>query len=314
MGRERTPRRPRAVWLLVLALAAAVGVFALTPRADRDPGVLPELPTPVVTQPPPPPHDKNADCTPNLTPELDPAHVSGEPMPTGDEPGWRLVFADDFRYDAEQGTFPGAGYVDCWDVYDGFEDTSGNGRYAEPRIVSVADGLLDVHLRTEDGESLVAALVPLVGGDWQGQTYGRYTVRFRADPVVGYKAAWLLWPTSEVWADGEVNFPEGPLDATMGAYNHCVGEPWRNCFDHDTGVRFDAGWHTATIEWTPAGVRYLLNGQVVGESDLSPSVPMRWVLQTETSYFNEGGHLPPPPDSAGHVQIDWVAVYAPAGP
>jgi hypothetical protein len=224
-------------------------------------------------------------------------------MPVGDVPGWRQVFAENFSVETAVRSFPGPSYGSRWGVYEKYHDTSGAGLYAESRVVSVRNGVLDMHLRTENGQPLVAAPYPLIGGSLRGQRYGKFTVRFRAEPVSGYKTAWLLWPVSDKWKEGEIDFPEGSLDGTIAAYNHCIGRPTENCFEHDTGVPFD-NWHTASIEWTPAGVRYILDEEVVGESSVSPSVPMRWVLQTET----DNGK--PPAKSSGHVLVDWVVVYA----
>jgi len=67
-------------------------------------------------------------------------------------------------------------------------------------------------------------------------------------------------------------------------------------------------WHTATIEWTPASVRFLLDDAVVGiSSDTSkiPNTPMHWVLQTETAITNRA----PATNVSGHLLIDWVAAY-----
>jgi hypothetical protein len=51
--------------------------------------------------------------------------------------------------------------------------------------------------------------------------YGRYSVRFKADPLAGFKIAWLLWPDSGVWPrDGEIDFPEGELDLTIYGAAH----------------------------------------------------------------------------------------------
>lgn len=229
---------------------------------------------------------------------------SSPSLPVGDLPGWRQTFVEDFTTDAPLGSFEDA-YEGRWATYEGARDTSGAGLYAESRVLSVQDGLLDAHLRTEDGQALVAAPVPLVDGSWGGQLHGRYSVRFRADPVPGYKTAWLLWPDSERWVDGEVDFPEGPLTGTISAFDHCVGAPTKNCFTRDTGVTY-GDWHTATIEWTPGRVAFVLDGRLVGTSPQAPSTPMHWVLQTETD------HGPPPAAAQGHVQVDWVAVYEPA--
>jgi len=223
-------------------------------------------------------------------------------MPVGNLPGWRQIFTEDFDQDAPLGSFPGSAYGQRWGGYEGIQDTAEEGTYSNRRVVSVRDGVLDMYLRTEDGTPLVAAPAPLVDGEWGGQLYGRYTVRFRADPVEGYKTAWLLWPDSNDWAEGEIDFPEGPLDGEMYAANLRVGHPGE--FDLKTdGIATYDDWHVATTEWTPSGVTFYLDGQEVGSSDVSPSAPMHWMLQTETAFEK------PPESSAGHVEVDWVAIY-----
>jgi beta-glucanase (GH16 family) len=62
-------------------------------------------------------------------------------------------------------------------------------------------------------------------------------------------------------------------------------------------------WHTATVDWTPTGVTYYLDGRKIGSSVMSPKTPMHLVLQTATT-----GVLPAA-RTAGHVLIDWVAIY-----
>jgi hypothetical protein len=223
-------------------------------------------------------------------------------MPVGDLPGWQQVFAEDFSTDVPLGSFPGTAYEGRWGGYEGIRDTSGAGTYSNRRVVSVADGMLDMYLRTERGTPQVAAPIPLVDGQWGGQVYGRFSVRFRADPVPGYKVAWLLWPDSDEWSEGEVDFPEGELDKSMYAANLCVGEPGKFCLEAMDLGTFDE-WHVATIEWTPEAVTFILDGKQVAESSSSPSTRMHWVLQTETAYGK------PAASAAGHVQIDWATVY-----
>jgi hypothetical protein len=219
---------------------------------------------------------------------------------------------DDFTTDATEGTFPAAVSA-TWTAYpSGWHDTSGNGTYA-PEIVSIHDGLLDIHLRTEAGRHKVAAPIALLPGsaDGTGQLYGRYAIRFRADPVRGYKTAWLLWPQSEAWPrDGEIDFPEGALDGTIHGYVHRRGATTgADQARFSTRATF-AEWHVAVIEWTKDRCVFSLDGRTVGETTTRiPNSAMRWVLQTETQLT--GG--PPPDDAQGHVLIDWVAVWAPAG-
>ncbi len=188
--------------------------------------------------------------------------------------------------------------------YDGFEDTSGIGLYQPSDVISVHDGSLDMYLHTADGRPLGAAPVPLINGEWGGHVYGRYTVRFKSDALPGFGAGWLLWPDSNDWNEGEIDFPEGGLDGTIQANQHCIGDPEQKCLAVDTGVDFSGGWHTTTIEWTPSGVVYYLDGEVVGQSPESPSTPMHLVLQTATNGDK------PDASVAVHVLIDSVTISA----
>ena len=156
----------------------------------------------------------------------------------------------------------------------------------------------------------VAAEMPKLPNGQYGQTYGRYSVRFKNDVIPGYASAWLLWPNSEVWPnDGEIDFPEASLfgGKTINAFSHYAnasgGQDWFGSSTVMTGA-----WHTATVEWAPGSVTFYLDGTKMGTSTtMTPSTAMHWVLQTETSYGTV-------PDNAtsGHVLIDWVAQWSKA--
>ena len=231
-----------------------------------------------------------------------PSTPSGQPMPVGDLPGWHQIFSDDFTTPQAAGTFPGA-YASKWTSYNGFKDTSGNGVYNQ-NIISMHDGEMDLNLQTINGVPQGAAPSPILSAAWKGQVYGRYTVRFRSDWMPGFGTGWLLWPDSGNWNDGEIDFPEGGLGGTITAFNHCVGNASNNCLAVNTGVTF-IDWHTATVEWSPAGVVYYLDGKVVGTDTKNiPTSPLHWVLQTGTSGAMPSATL------NGHVLIDWVSVYS----
>ncbi len=238
---------------------------------------------------------------------------SGEPMPVGDLPGWRQIFADDFTTNVPLGQFPAA-VSDRWGAYqDGWKDTTGHGTYMPSKVLSVSGGLLNFTIHTEGGVHMVSAPYPRINGPSSkgfGQLYGRYAVRFRADPLRLYKTAWLLWPDSEKWpGDGEIDFPEGDLDGQISAFMHRKGATSGS--DQDE-YRTDATyptWHTAVIEWRPSSLTFILDGRVIGHStNRVPDTPMHWVLQTETALTDES----PDDTTAGNVQVDWVAVYQPA--
>lgn len=246
--------------------------------------------------------DAHADAPP---PPLDARPTpSGEAMP-GDVPGWRQVFADDFLVDVELGDFPAA-VSDKWGAYDdGWSDTSNNGTYFPSKVVSIAGGLLDMYIHTEEGVHLVSAPVP----ELPTMLYGRYAIRFRADPVPGYKTAWLLWPDSGVWPrDGEIDFPEGNLDGTIHGFMHRQDATVGNDQDAFSTEATYPTWHTAVIEWTAGRCELFLDGVSLGSATARiPNTPMHWVIQTETRL----GGGPPADDAAGHVQIDWVVAWAP---
>lgn len=242
-----------------------------------------------------------AQSVTDIDPAADPNAPSGEAMPVGDLPGWKQVFTDDFTTPAAQGSFNSV-YGSKWTTYHGFSDTWGNGWY-DRNYISTKSGVLDYDLRTVNGKAISYAPSPIVTTPWKGQTYGRFTARFRADAIAGYKTAWLLWPDSNNWQDGEIDFPEGGLTGTMYGFNHCVGNASVNCYWTNTNKTY-TDWHTVTLEWTPTKLTYLVDGQVAGSTTTSvPTAPMHWMLQTETE------NTKPAATAAGHLQIDWVSVY-----
>src|ERR1035437_1182242 len=298
-----------AVALMLLASSVAMGKPAKSHHVSHPvkkpvtkpvpkPVPPPVPPPPVVTPPPPPPSPPPVVTPPLLGP-------SGVLMPTGDIPGWHQVFSDNFTQNVPLGTFPAAVASTWGNSYpDGWLDTSKAGTYMPSQVVSFQNGVMDLYLHTAGGVHMVAAPVPTL----PTMTYGRYVIRFKSDSIPGYKTAWLLWPNSEVWPrDGEIDFPEGALNDTIGGFVHYQGATSGS--DQyampNTGVAFTS-WHTAMIDWLPTGVTFYLDGNVVGKTTSRvPNTPMHWVIQTET----DGGA--PPASSAGHVQIDWVTVYTP---
>ena len=228
---------------------------------------------------------------------------SGQVIPADAPAGWSRAFSDDFTTDIAAGQFPKA-VSTRWATYNGFADSSKNGMYNN-NILSVSGGTMNMHLHTENGKPQVSALAPLINGKWGGMAYGRYSVRFKIDTgLTGYAAAWLLWPDSNTWSEGEMDFPEGAFAGNINGFNHCIGNPKSNCSYALTKTPFSGAWHTTTIEWKPGSLTYILDGTPVMTTNTSvPSTKMHWVLQTETAY----GKIPAA-TTAGNVTIDWVTI------
>ena len=116
---------------------------------------------------------------------------SGEAAPTGDLPGWRQIFLDDFtdnvpswgECDYQVRTCPELPepYRSRWWAYptqypDTRENQDGNGGFYKPSNLSMADGMLRLQLRRENGTTQAAAPIPKIGA----RTYGRYAMRYPA--------------------------------------------------------------------------------------------------------------------------------------
>lgn len=260
--------------------------------------------------PPTPTSEVRVTPTPTVPGNESTTSPSGQAMPKGDLPGWHQVFTEDFTTDAAIGEFMKA-YGKKFTVYDdGWPDTAGKyhgapSRYYPSKVLSAKGGLLDLYLHTEKGTPMAAAILPIL----KNHMYGKYTIRFKSDKLRGFKTAWLLWPDSqnggEGARDGEIDFPEGPLDGTINAFMHPKNGGQQDAFD--SGVSYTS-WHTASLEWSPGRVHFILDGKSVGTSTRGvPDTPMQWVIQTESCL--DGC---PSPSTAGHLQIDWAVAYSPA--
>jgi hypothetical protein len=276
-----------------------------------------------------------ASATVSATPTADP---SGVPMPVGNVPGWRQVFADNFANESVPlGAFSGcamgadlmldscsglssysSAYQKWWAYPDGWKDGTG-GTYYPSKVISISGGVMNLHIHTAtiNGTTshLVSTPVPKVPGgvNGGGLLYGRYVVRFRMGSLPGYKIAFMLWPDSGIWPqDGEIDFPEQGQYGQICAFMHWMGGTKLSDADRycSTDQLQGSGWHTAQIDWTPTACTFTLDGTVLGSStDASkiPSTPMHWNLQTSTSTYG----VTPTNATAGNVQIDWVTAYTP---
>jgi hypothetical protein len=254
----------------------------------------------------------SATSTPQSTPTSASAtnwDPSGQAMPVGDISGWHQVFADNFANDSYPlGSFTGCTQKGCsgrpsmpWGaVPDGNPDTSGHCVYQPSKTVSVTGGVMNIFLHTDpNGTCMDASLYPLA----PDLRYGMYSVRFRADAVTGYKGVFLLWPEDHV--HGEIDFPEANLDSQLHGFLHTIagGAQFQSFASNASWT----SWHTATLEWTPSKVTFILDGRSVGSTSLDvPQTPMTLALRGESELQG----APKPPASAhGNLQIDWATMY-----
>jgi len=227
---------------------------------------------------------------------------SGVAMPEGDLPGWRQVLADDFDRDR---------LGDDWFAYTG-QPEGDPGGWFEPSHVSVGDGLLTIGAWREPARDDIYVTGGVSNQNRLMQTYGRYDVRFRMDRGTGIAYALLLWPRGDALLP-EIDFAEdnGRNRDLLYASLHQPGGVTTNTVAADF-----TQWHTAGVEWRPGELVFTLDGRPWSRltGDQVPSEPMGLALQSQAWYCGHSWEACPDATTPARVdlQVDWVAVYAPA--
>lgn len=254
-----------------------------------------------------------------------PPGPSGEAIPTGDLPGWKLAWSENFDKPAAEGQIR-AVYGNRMMFYPPrvdqafYTDTKKRGHY-ETNNLSADGGMLRYHVHTTaDGIHHVGAIIPTLSakdaahGAYGSVSGGRFAVRWRSSRLPTYKVAWLLWPKDSDWPkNGEIDFPECSLDgaSTIHGFMHRQGATVGSDQDSVSTTAKPTDWHTCVTEWVMGqSCKFFLDGLLIKTvRDRVPATPMRWTLQTETSLDTT---KPIDNSAAGYVDIDWLAYWAPA--
>lgn len=218
---------------------------------------------------------------------------------------WIQVTRNDFTKSAARGTVPTA--YPQFGYYDGFKDTSRQGLYAPKKVLSAHSGVLDFWMHAEHGQPLGAVVIP---ENYTPRTTARVSIRFRTTNTVGYKFVGMLWPSSNDWNDGEIDWPEFALGGTAHPASAVPGsyEDGMMAFDARQGASptGTTGWHIATTEWDKKVVRFYWDNRLVAQTTKAvPKKPMRVTLQAET--LTDGRSVPK--NASGHIYVDWISVW-----
>lgn len=211
--------------------------------------------------------------------------------PVGNVGDFTQTYVENFDTPASANGQFAATYADAWQPY---ADGTG-GRYWSGSQVSAHDGYMDVTL---DGKRGAAGAFGTPAGAWS-HVGGKFTIRARAIGGVGNGAAVMLWPASDRWADGEINYPEGDFEGHPFVYHHSVGVGQEYTIQqYDTEVSW-RDWHTYSIEWIPGtSVKYFLDGVLI--KTVTTEVPT-----SAHRYMFQVGNW----GAAGHFDVDWVTTY-----
>jgi len=246
--------------------------------------------------------DGKASVTPTPPVVTTPPVTTTTAIPTGNVVSngrtWMPKYSNDFTDTAA---------LSKMSTYSGFKDTSGYGLYSPSKVLTVHDSYLDYYLHTENGQPLVAAVMP---DNYAPHASARVSIRYKSDAIPGYKFVGMLWPSSNQWVDGEIDWPEGDLNGKV--------RPAMEIVDGTTGkflpktemfsATDQSDWHVATTEWdsVKGTVSFYWDDKLITTvSQTVPTKPMRVTLQAET-WIGQGK---PSATSAGHLLIDWIVVY-----
>ncbi|WIA99287.1 glycoside hydrolase family 16 protein [Curtobacterium sp. MCBA15_012] len=299
MNRRRVTAAAAALSCVLIAVptAASANSWCGWWREHHRPPAASSTPTP--TEQPedttPAPDDRSGDEQPTTEPtetpteqaETAPDTTPVTAAPSDDTRPPALSFVEDFDTQAAVGRVAST-YPQAWQPYP--DGTSGI--YEPSRTVSVHDGVLDVPL----GGAGTAGTFGSLAGAW-GHVGGTFSVRAKATGGDGNGAAFMLWPSSNVWSDGEIDFPEGNFEERPQAFQHAM-TPGREAerTQVDSGVSW-RDWHTYTVQWEPGrSVTYSVDGRVLETITHDvPTTAHRFMFQTG----NWG--------ASGNLLVDWVA-------
>jgi beta-glucanase (GH16 family) len=211
--------------------------------------------------------------------------------------GWTAMTAhDEFDGDALD--------EEHWSPYRG-RTTDDVGQH-DPDNLSVSDGTLKLTSRGNTSAGMA----------WDdGQKYGRWEARVRAERGSGYGPVLLLWPDSEDWPeDGEIDIMEIPKgDRAKAHFTMHWGED--NTQDGASTAGDFTQWHTFAVEWTPDHVIGYVDGAQVyrtDDPDANPPGPMHFAMQQDIGPY--GDDWIPAPDASTPAtctfEVDWVRIYA----
>ncbi|HEU4421426.1 MAG TPA: family 16 glycosylhydrolase [Pilimelia sp.] len=224
-----------------------------------------------------------------------PAGTTGAPAPV-----WKPILRADF----DSATLP-AGCTQAGGP-SGVQAAS----WYDPEQVRAGDGYLrlGIALKPNGARPLATGGMDCVG---LARTYGRFEIRAKLPPGGGIESVFTLWPEDGGEAESS-RFTLAAPDAAAAQVSNAQGGGVVE--RKAVAGRYADDFHTYTVEWLPAGTRFLVDGRtiVMGTRAYARN---RWL----GIGVSGGGALAEWPDigaSTPHaLLVDWFAIsaYAPAG-
>jgi hypothetical protein len=219
--------------------------------------------------------------------------------PTTEPAGFTRIMTENFATAAAAGTGTG-GFIPTY--ANSFQPYNDEGSYFPRAMMSAHDGYADVAL---DGARGSAGTFGSPTNAYN-RVGGRFSMRAMALDGNGNGTAVIIWPTSDVWAEGELDYPEANFEDSPMVHHHWMTPGQEgSSYNYPTGVSWRE-WHTYTAEWYPPGKGPTpATGSVIYYVD---DVPIGTVTQdvpkTAHRFMFQVGNYGNP----GHLLIDWVTI------
>jgi hypothetical protein len=254
----------------------------------------------------------------NTTPPSSTPTGGGGGDPSGADPATSLAgFTLNYTQEFNSGSAPSG-----WQIYEGVPGgESSSVADWEPSMCTFSGG--EAHFMADGVDSC--------GMKYQGSSleYGAFFARLQAPAEPSsqqFSDIFLLWAANLDWPP-EIDIYEDKAEqtrttATMFNTENgaCGSSPSISCLeqyeqgnDAENGVaNTDTEWHTYGVEWTPSGVSWLIDGNVVFSAPASqapagaqqPAQPMNMSLQSEN--LSGGGT----PTLRSTMNVDWVEQFS----
>lgn len=245
----------------------------------------------------------------------------------GDEPRWRLTWADEFDGAAGQSPDPARWAFDVGTGANGWGNKQLEYDTARPENASL-DGasnlVITARRESYSGSAYTSARLHTKG--LFAQRHGRFEARIKLPRGQGlWPAFWMLganidgvgWP-----ACGEIDVMEyrgqepGVVTGTVHGPGYSGTNPITASFTLPGGAGFDETFHVFAVEWTPDWIAWELDGKVwqVVVPGARPA-GTAWPFDQPFSILLNmavGGNYVGPPDPSVFPQtmlVDWVRVY-----
>lgn len=179
--------------------------------------------------------------------------------------------------------------------------------YTKNNIV-VKNGRLYLRSERRNGKYYSGAIQVKTG---YSMRYGRIDIRAKLPVGKGiFPAFWMLPVANHALPEIDIMEMVGHQPREIWQVYHYKDTKGiqRRVFAKNQGTELTAQFHTYSLVWKQQKLTWLLDGKVLHQTNQSPVVPMKLIINTAI-----GGNWPGSPDASTvfpqNLEVDWIKVY-----